>query len=131
MRRSASEIIRNLEMRIARLEKKSGVGFKTKKVKTNKWENPTYKVFSALGYEIGTITKSSTNNFTATPRCLVKDPRRSVQRKSFKTRKQAGEWLLKVRDLSYWDQRDAILSEFGRNSDEFRQIDNQQREIHR
>lgn len=97
--------------------------FTTKKVKkTNKWDNTLYKVFSALGYEIGSVTKSG--HFSATPRCLQRDPRRSVQRKQFKTRKQACEWLLKVRDLAYWDRRDAILSQFGRDSDEFRQIDN-------
>ena len=47
-----------------------------------------------------------------------------VQRKQFKSRKLACEWLLKVRDLSYWDERDAVLDQFGMDSNEFRQIDN-------
>ena len=107
--------------------------YKTKKVKTNLYQPDEHTVLAYTPWEegcdegryepVGNVRKFD-SHYSATPLCLEEDPRRMVQRKQFKTRKLACEWLLKVRDLAYWDERDAVLSEFGMDSDEFRQIDN-------
>ena len=106
-----------------------------KKIKTKKVKNQPdqHTVLAYTPFEdgcdegwyepVGNVRKFDAH-YSATPLCLEEDPRRMVQRKQFKTRKLACEWLLKVRNLSYWDERDAVLGEFGRHSDEFRQIDN-------